>query len=122
MHAAAHDYDSFALHEDEARERHGYPPYVRLLRVVWEDEDEKRVIEASDHAAKVLRQELAEHKVQIMGPAPAPMALQRGRHRRHVMLKAPIAGQGMSRARAVLSHLHTQRPRMAIDVDPTSMM
>ena len=122
VHAAAHDYDSFALHEDAARERHGYPPYVRLLRVVWEDEDEKRVIEASDHAAKVLRQELAEHKVQVMGPAPAPMALQRGRHRRHVMLKAPMAGQGMSRARAILSHLHTQRPRMAIDVDPTSMM
>ncbi len=122
VHAAAHDYDSFALHEDEARERHGYPPYVRLLRVVWEDEDEKRVIEASNHAAKVLRQELGEHKVQVMGPAPAPMALQRGRHRRHVMLKAPMAGQGMSRARAILSHLHTQRPRMAIDVDPTSMM
>ena len=122
VHAAAHDYDSFALHEDAARERHGYPPYVRLLRVVWEDEDEKRVIEASDHAAKILRQELGEHKVQIMGPAPAPMALQRGRHRRHVMLKAPMAGPGMSRARAILTHLHTQRPRMAIDVDPTSMM
>ena len=122
VHAAAHDYDSFALHEDAARERHGYPPYMRLLRVVWEDEDEKRVIEAADHAAQVLRQELGEHKVQIMGPAPAPMALQRGRHRRHVMLKAPVAGSGMSRARAILSHLHTQRPRMAIDVDPTSMM
>ncbi|MEM8710768.1 MAG: primosomal protein N' [Planctomycetota bacterium] len=122
VHAAAHDYDAFARFEDEERERCGYPPYARLLRVVWEDEDEKRVMEASSHAAEVLRRELAEHQVQVMGPAPAPMALQRGRHRRHVMLKSPPAGAGMSRARAVLAQLHTQRPRMAIDVDPASMM
>ncbi len=122
VHAAAHDYDSFALHEDLERERHGYPPYTRLLRVVWEDEDEKRVLEASAHAAKILRAELEQHQVKVMGPAPAPMALLRGRHRVHVMLKGPMAGQGMSRARAILSHLHSQRPRMAIDVDPASMM
>jgi primosomal protein N' (replication factor Y) len=121
-HAAKHDFDAFALEEDKSRAELGYPPYRRLLRVVWEDEDEARVRESAARAAAVLREELASHDVQVLGPAPAPMALLRGRHRWHVLMKAPTTGQGLSRARAVLASLHTQRPRMAIDVDPASMM
>ncbi len=121
-HAAKHDFESFALEEDRSRKEHGYPPYRRLLRVIWEDEDESRVREAAARAAAILRTEMEEHGVQVLGPAPAPMALQRGRHRWHVMLKAPLTGQGLSRARAVLATLVTQRPRVAIDVDPASMM
>ncbi|MEC7231704.1 MAG: primosomal protein N' [Planctomycetota bacterium] len=122
IHAAKHDFDSFALGEDRSRMEHGYPPYRRLLRVVWEDEDESRVQEASARAAAVLREELREHDVEVLGPAPAPMAMLRGRHRRHVLLKAKLTGQGLSRARAILANLQTQRPRTAIDVDPVSMM
>ncbi|MEM1449353.1 MAG: primosomal protein N' [Planctomycetota bacterium] len=121
-HAAKHDYESFALEEQRGREEHGYPPYVRLLRVVWEDADRERVEEAAKAAGAALRAEMEPHGVQVFGPAPAPMALLRGRHRWHLMLKAPLAGQGMARARAILTDLHTQRPRVAIDVDPVSMM
>ncbi|MEL6428190.1 MAG: primosomal protein N' [Planctomycetota bacterium] len=120
--AARHDFDAFALEEERTRQEVGFPPYRRLVRVVWEDEDESRVLEASTRAAHALREALSEHGVQVLGPAPAPMALQRGRHRRHMLLKIPLAGQGLSRARAVLTSLHTQRPRTAIDVDPTSML
>jgi len=90
--------------------------------VVWEDEEEGRVKDAAARAATILREALGEHKVDVLGPAPAPMALLRGRHRWHLLLKAPLSGQGMSRARAILADLQTQRPRMAIDVDPASMM
>ncbi len=121
-HAARHDFESFALEEDRARSELGYPPYRRLLRVVWEDEEEGRVKDAAARAATILREALGEHKVDVLGPAPAPMALLRGRHRWHLLLKAPLSGQGMSRARAILADLQTQRPRMAIDVDPASMM
>lgn len=122
IHAARHDFDAFALEEDRSRQEHGYPPYRRLLRVVWEDTEEDRVAEASARAAAILREQLKDHEVQVLGPAPAPMAMQRGRHRRHLLLKAKTTGQGLSRARAVLANLQTQRPRMAIDVDPASMM
>lgn len=122
IYAARHDFDAFALEEDKARAEHGYPPYRRLLRVVWEDEDEQKVKDASARAAAILREELRDMGVQILGPAPAPMALLRGRHRRHLLLKAPLTGQGLSRARAVLANLQTQRPRTTIDVDPASMM
>lgn len=122
IYAARHDFDAFALEEDKARAEHGYPPYRRLLRVVWEDEDEQKVKDASARAAAILREELKDLGVQVLGPAPAPMALLRGRHRRHLLLKAPLTGQGLSRARAVLANLQTQRPRTTIDVDPASMM
>lgn len=122
VHAAKHDFDAFALEEDRSRSEHGYPPYRRLLRVIWEDEEESRVLEASARAAAILRQEVGAMQVEVLGPAPAPMALLRGRHRRHILLKAPLTGQGLSRARAVLAQLQTQRPRMAIDVDPASML
>jgi primosomal protein N' (replication factor Y) (superfamily II helicase) len=41
-HAARHDFEAFALGEDDARREHGYPPYRRLVRVVWEDEERGR--------------------------------------------------------------------------------
>ncbi|MEM6672122.1 MAG: primosomal protein N' [Planctomycetota bacterium] len=121
-HAARHDFEAFVREEDDVRHSLGYPPHRRLLRVVWEDEDEQRVRTAAARAAEVLREALASHDVHILGPAPAPTALLRGRHRWHLLLKAPTSGPGLSRARAVLSSLHSQRPRTAIDVDPASML
>lgn len=121
-HAARHDFDAFALHEDRTREEVGYPPYRRLVRAVWEDEDERATRDAGARAAAILREELRGTDVEVLGPAPAPMALLRGRHRQHLLLKIPVNGTGLSRARAVLTRLQTQKPRMSIDVDPASML
>lgn len=121
--AARHDYEGFAALEAGLRAELGYPPSGRLVRVVFEDEDEERVTRASTHFADVLRRELEGSGVTLLGPAPAPMALQRGRHRQHLIVKS--AGEaGLGHARSLLTQLAAEhaRPRVAIDVDPVGML
>ena len=61
--------------------------------------------------------------VTILGPAPAPIALVRGRHRQHLLIKA-AEGAALDRVREVLVRLAAERsrPRVAIDVDPVAML
>ena len=89
-----------------------------------EDEDAARVDEAGSALAAILREHLDPAQAQVLGPAPAPMALMRGRHRSHLLIKAPGRGEGLAPARAILQTFaeRTPRPRVTIDVDPVSML
>jgi len=122
--AARHDYLTFAAGEMALREELSYPPFGRLARVVLEDEDAARVDEAGSALAAILREHLDPAQAQVLGPAPAPMALMRGRHRSHLLIKAPGRGEGLAPARAILQTFaeRTPRPRVTIDVDPVSML
>ncbi len=123
--AARHDFDAFARAEDVLRAELGYPPHGRLVRAVVEDSDDKRVEETATRAAELLRAALAGTSTSVLGPARAPLALLRGRHRWHVLVKAPVdAHADFERARDVLATLAEERarPRVTIDVDPTSML
>ncbi|TDJ69311.1 MAG: primosomal protein N' [Planctomycetota bacterium] len=122
--AARHDHENFARLESDLRRELGYPPYGRLIRVVFEDEDDARVRAAADRFASALTDGLAGEPVTVLGPAPAPIALIRGRHRQHVLVKTATDGTGAARARAILVRLSAEcaRPRVIIDVDPVGML
>jgi primosomal protein N' (replication factor Y) len=120
QHAAAHDYTGFATRESGLREELGYPPHARMVRVLVEDLDERLASEGIERAAHVLRQV---DGVAVLGPAPAPIAMMRGRHRRHIMVKTTSEEQ-LDRVRAVLIELsgEQRKPRLTIDVDPVSVL
>jgi len=127
--AAKHDYDGFATVESEQRAELGYPPHGRLVRVLFEDTSEKTVIDGAQEFADFLRSRLEsatdgapDHAVAVLGPAPAPIAQLRGRHRRHLLLKAPshAVPAALAAIRAVRVELRAADP--IIDVDPASML
>ncbi len=122
--AARHGFETFAGLECELRKELGYPPFGRLIRVVFEDEDEQRTREAAERFGAVLAEHLTAEGVTVLGPVAAPMAMVRGRHRMHLLLKAPGEGPGMALARSILVRLagETHRPRVSVDVDPLAMM
>jgi len=122
--AAAHDYAGFVSGEIALRAELGYPPSGRLVRVLFEDADEGRVEAASQRCADLLRGLVDPRRVQVLGPAPAPISLARGRHRRHVLCKTPLEGEELARLREALADFaqETSRPRVSIDVDPTSLL
>ena len=80
------DREAFYSSEIELRERTHYPPFGRLASLV---------ITANDrHGAEFYGRTLAAHApkddaVRVLGPAEAPIAVVRGRHRFRLLVKAP---------------------------------
>ena len=122
--AARHDYEAFARIELGEREALGYPPFGRLIRVVFEDADPTLVRETAERFADALFDRVAQAGGMLLGPSEAPMALVRGRVRYHLLIKAPIGSGALTCARKGLIELSTglSRPRVVIDIDPVSML
>lgn len=127
--AKDHDYRAFAEVELDLRRELSLPPYGRLLRVVFEDEDASRVANAAVSLTGRLREAIGElpadePKGVLLGPVPAPLALLRGRHRHHVLYKSPISADAFNQIRDIaLAEARTSgRTRILVDVDPMAMM
>jgi len=120
---AAAEYETFAEEELRSRRELGYPPYGRLVRVVLEDRDERRVEQASEALATDLRAQGFAERLQVLGPAPAPVSVLRGRHRQHLLLKAPLEDTLVGRAVNWLAERAAAESRVQIkvDVDPMSL-
>ena len=123
--AAAHDYEAFARSECRLRAELDYPPYGRVVRVLFEDRDEARVRTAADACAALLRERIAGREgATVLGPAEAPIAMLRGRVRHHLLLKGAPRAAAFADARAALVDLAggRTRPRVTVDVDPTALL
>lgn len=83
------DYEGFYAAELARRRLRRYPPFVRLalIRISFAV-DESKGPAAFNELAAALRARAREYGVQLLGPAPAPLALLRGRRRFHCLLKA----------------------------------
>lgn len=115
---ASGDRDAFLDAEAAAREEAKMPPYGRLVALIVSGRDEMAVDEGAAGLARVAPRS---PQIRVLGPAPAPMALLRGRHRRRLLLLAPkdVAVQGLVRdwiRRAPIP----KKVRVQLDVDPVS--
>ena len=82
---AAGDRDRFLEAEAAARREAGLPPFGRLAAVIVSAAD----AEACDFAAAALSRAAPQLPgLAVLGPAPAPLAVLRGRHRRRFLVKA----------------------------------
>ncbi len=88
--AAQHDYERFYSEEIVGREEVGYPPFARLVTVRVHAGAEADARSATQHLADTARQHQAvrDGAVQILGPAPAPLARLRGRYHYRLLLKS----------------------------------
>src|SRR5205085_9881871 len=82
----AQDRDAFYTAEIEVREKTGYPPFGRLASLLISGAD-KHATEA--HACKVAALAPIHDDVRVLGPAEAPLAVVRGRHRFRRLVKSP---------------------------------
>ncbi|MGY8974434.1 MAG: primosomal protein N', partial [Sphingomonadales bacterium] len=82
---AAGDRDAFYSAETEMRREAGAPPFGRWASIIISSEDDGEAREAANRIG-AFRPEVAE--CMILGPAPAPMALLRGRYRYRFLINA----------------------------------
>jgi primosomal protein N' (replication factor Y) len=112
--------EDFLAAEAHARESACMPPYARLAAVVLSGPDEAKV----ERGARALAAK-APHAagLTVLGPAPAPLALLRGRHRRRFLVRAerglalqPVLRRWLEEVRVPSS------VDVRVDVDPVSFL
>ena len=120
--AARHDYEGFVASELPERERHGVPPFGRLVRIIVRGANEQAAREYLDGLAGALK-EAAPPGVRLLGPAPAPVLKIRNLYRFHLQLRSATARPLQALRHAVLPTLPPPGGvELAVDVDPVSML
>jgi primosomal protein N' (replication factor Y) len=126
--SVAHDYAGFMAGELARREALGYPPFARLVNVRFDGRDTAAVERAArDLAARLRRRarELGLGEEAVLGPAPPPLERVRGRYRWQILLRSanvPALRNLARTARAAEAAARRAHLRLAIDVDPYSML
>jgi primosomal protein N' (replication factor Y) len=106
----------------------GYPPYSRLVSLRLDARDANLLEARAQQLAGTLREHaggLGLGLGAVLGPAAPPIERLRGRHRRQILLRhADVrALRALARrARAEEGALRRAHVRLAIDVDPYSML
>jgi primosomal protein N' (replication factor Y) (superfamily II helicase) len=111
---------SFMALEIDERQRAGLPPFGRLAAIILSGRDPATVDRA---AARLARTAPHSQGFEVLGPAPAPLAVLRGQHRRRFLIRAargrriqaPIA-EWLQRAGRLGG------VRLQVDIDPYSFL
>ncbi|MBF0249727.1 MAG: primosomal protein N' [Alphaproteobacteria bacterium] len=112
--------ERFVAEEIRAREDMRMPPFGRLVAVIVSAKDDAV---ADAQAARLGRARPTYDGVEVLGPAPAPLALLRGWRRRRLLMKvrAGLAPQPVVRE-WLLRAGREKGARVQIDVDPQSFL
>jgi primosomal protein N' (replication factor Y) len=117
---AAGDRDAFYAAETEARRDAGAPPFGRWAAIIVSSEDEA---EARDTARAIGGSRPNLPDVAILGPAPAPMSLLRGRYRYRLLINARRSAELQRIIGEWLGQLDfPSSVRVGVDIDPYSFV
>jgi primosomal protein N' (replication factor Y) (superfamily II helicase) len=117
---AAGDRDRFLAAEAAARRGAGLPPFGRLAALILSAPD----TDAADFAAQALARAAPQMPgVSVLGPAPAPLAILRGRHRQRFLVKAARNVNIQAVLRDWLGRVRLSgAARLQVDIDPYSFL
>src|SRR5690606_17285437 len=92
--ALEHDFEGFAAPEMEARKNPRYPPFCRLVNIVFSGLDQEATEGEAQRATTWLTGLIRRHAidgVELIGPAPSPIERIRDRWRWHLLLRSDRA-------------------------------
>ena len=113
-----------AFYELELAQRRefGYPPFMRLLRIVFRSKEKQQTVKAADEAAAFLREALPA-QAELLGPADCALSMVAGNHRRQILLKATRIGTLQKAVRKLIAaYKLPYAVYMEIDVDPIALL
>ena len=113
--AAHHDYDAFYAAEIEQRRALAYPPFARLLRLVYRDADGRAAETEAGRLGRLLQSRLRQRgePPEIIGPAPCFFERVRGEARWQIVVRTGDPGGLLPGALPA---------GWTIDVDPVSLL
>jgi primosomal protein N' (replication factor Y) len=132
------DAERFYAEETEQRRRGALPPFTRLAALVVTGKDQAAT---EAHARALARTAFGlpasdgwclapagglptEREITLLGPAEAPIAVVRGRHRYRLLVRAPRAADLQGFLRALIAAAPPERGgiRVEVDIDPQSFL
>jgi primosomal protein N' (replication factor Y) len=115
------DRDAFYAREIEARREAGLPPFGRLASLLVSGSSREA---AEAYARAVVLAAPPAAKIQVLGPAEAPLSVIRGRHRYRLLVKAAREADLQAYLRLWLSQVPKAHGdvRLVVDVDPYSFL
>jgi primosomal protein N' (replication factor Y) len=116
------DYEEFFTREIKFRQALVYPPFCRIIRMVFRGEHVDALLESAENAAAFIREHSREH-IALLGPTHCPLSRIKNNYRVHLILKV----RETAPAKKVLVELQElMRGRgegyMEIDIDPMNML
>jgi primosomal protein N' (replication factor Y) len=117
----AADRDAFYTSEIELREKTYYPPFGRLASLVVSAPERPT---AESYARRLAAISPRADDVRVLGPAEAPLAVVRGRHRFRLLVKSPRAFDLSAYLREWLTAAPKRKSnvKLDVDVDPQSFL
>lgn len=117
----ASDREAFIEAEIVNRQRGMLPPYGRLVALIVAARDKET---AQLIARDIAHRAPPSERIEVLGPAEAPLAVVRGRHRWRLLVKAPRELDVQAYLRAWLAELPPLKGdvRLTVDIDPYSFL
>jgi primosomal protein N' (replication factor Y) len=115
------DREMFLEREIRQRQMGVLPPFGRLAALIVSARDARL---AEQFAREVARRAPPAERIDVLGPAEAPIAIVRGRHRWRLLIRAPREIDLQAYLRAWLSLLPEAKGdlRLVVDIDPYSFL
>jgi primosomal protein N' (replication factor Y) len=126
--AAVQDFEVFYKQEARDREELLFPPFSRIVDLSFTGREEDEVVQCSRRVAYGLKESLKRRgliSVEVMGPAPYPLARLRNKVRWHITLRGtslPELRRGLDLIDEVAERERPKRVALGVDVDPLQLM
>ena len=120
--ACQNNVEEFYNFELEQRRLLEFPPFSRLLRLVFRSFNRKEAYDTAKDAARILEEKKA-RGVEIIGPAECPIEKINSSWRYQILLKSSsiVPLQAMARS-LLMEYTHSQNVYIEYDVDPVSLL
>jgi primosomal protein N' (replication factor Y) len=127
--ALKQDYVGFATAELKLRKEVGLPPFTRMVRIILRDQEQEKLHALSDALASAVSTAIAtlgssmSTSIQMKGPMPCPISRIAGYYRNQIVLISPRA-EHLQKLLAEVRRMKAlaKSDRIAVDVDPTSLL
>ena len=117
---ADEDRDRFMTEEIVLRESGVWPPFGRLAALILSSYDAEKVEATARNIARIAPDDPA---IRVLGPAPAPLAMLRGRHRWRLLVKTTRSVNVQNVLREWLAPVKIPSSvRLRVDIDPYSFL
>ena len=127
--AASHDFEGFYRIELEQRKDLGYPPFNHLILMVFSGRNLKQVTARALSFSSLLKRKAGkgrQGRLEILGPAPAPISKVKNQHRWQLLIKTKkVSGVGgliKELLQDKKSAKKKEAVRISVNVDPMDML